>query len=172
MKKQLKKPFLMMAVTALVLVGTLKVGGAMAYFTTYSTASGSVQMNMGFTQTIPHEEVDSRGKHVSVENTGDYDCFVRVRAFAPSDITLSYQPEDSGWTDGGDGFWYYDQILPAGETTATKLNVSYTFPATDSEDAPAEFNVIVVEEYTPVLYKADGTAYADWNNVITADTAE
>lgn len=33
MKKQLKKPFLMMAVTALVLVGTLKVGGAMAYFT-------------------------------------------------------------------------------------------------------------------------------------------
>ena len=47
MKKQLKKPFLMMAVTALVLVGTLKVGGAMAYFTTYSTASGSVQMNMG-----------------------------------------------------------------------------------------------------------------------------
>ena len=30
MKKQLKKPFLMMAVTALVLVGTLKVGGAMA----------------------------------------------------------------------------------------------------------------------------------------------
>lgn len=137
MKKQLKKPFLMMAVTALVLVGTLKVGGAMAYFTTYSTASGSVQMNMGFTQTIPHEEVDSKGKHVSVENTGDYDCFVRVRAFAPSDITLSYQPEDSGWTDGGDGFWYYDQILPAGETTATKLNVSYTFPATDSEDAPA-----------------------------------
>ena len=122
--------------------------------------------------TLPHEEVDSRGKHVSVENTGDYDCFVRVRAFAPSDITLSYQPEDSGWTDGGDGFWYYDQILPAGETTATKLNVSYTFPATDSEDAPAEFNVIVVEECTPVLYKADGTAYADWNNVITADTAE
>ena len=41
-----------------------------------------------------------------------------------------------------------------------------------SEDAPAEFNVIVVEECTPVLYKADGTAYADWNNVITADTAE
>ena len=69
-------------------------------------------------------------------------------------------------------FLYYDQILPAGETTATKLNVSYTFPATDSEDAPAEFNVIVVEECTPVLYKADGTAYADWNNVITADTAE
>ena len=121
MKKQLKKPFLMMAVTALVLVGTLKVGGAMAYFTTYSTASGSVQMNMGFTQTIPHEEVDSRGKHVSVENTGDYDCFVRVRAFAPSDITLSYQPEDSGWTDGGDGFWYY--------SWSTDLPISCNNPA-------------------------------------------
>ena len=95
MKKQLKKPFLMMAVTALVLVGTLKVGGAMAYFTTYSTASGSVQMNMGFTQTIPHEEVDSRGKHVSVENTGDYDCFVRVKAFAP--VALTYLAPDGGW---------------------------------------------------------------------------
>lgn len=90
---------------------------------------------------------------------------------APSDITLSYQPEDSGWTDGGDGFWYYDQILPAGETTATKLNVSYTFPATDVR-MHRQNSMSVVEECTPVLYKADGTAYADWNNVITADTAE
>ena len=163
MKKQLKKPFLMMAVTALVLVGTLKVGGAMAYFTTYSTASGSVQMNMGFTQTIPHEEVDSRGKHVSVENTGDYDCFVRVRAFAP--VELSYNAPDGGWTDGGDGYWYYNDVLQAGQTTEKELNITYKFPSGDQK--PEEFNVVVIQECTPILYDEDGNAYADWDNVVT-----
>ena len=166
MKMQIKRP-LFLAVAALILVGTLTVGSAMAYFTTYSSAKGSVQMHMGFTETIPHEDVDSKGKHITIENTGDYDCFVRVRAFAPSEIALTYQSEDFGWTDGGDGFWYYDEILPAGEMTKTKLNVSYTFPKAEDEDSPESFNIVVIQECTPVLYKADGTAYADWTNVIT-----
>lgn len=156
-----------MAMAAMILVGTLTVKSAMAYFTTYASAKGSMQMHMGFTETVPREEVDSKGKHITVENVGDYDCFVRVRAFAPTEITLTYQAEDSGWTDGGDGFWYYDQILSAGKSTDTALNVSYTFPKTEDEDSPEEFNIVVIQECTPVLYKADGMAYADWTNTIT-----
>ena len=57
MRKLHKKPLIMAAAT-LALTGTLAVGSAMAYFTTYSTAGGGVKMNMGFTETVPKEDVD------------------------------------------------------------------------------------------------------------------
>lgn len=167
MRKLHKKPLIMAAAT-LALTGTLAVGSAMAYFTTYSTAGGGVTMNMGFTETIPNEEVDENGKHITITNTGDYDCFVRVKAFAP--VELTYNTPDGGWTDGGDGYWYYDEVLPAGETTSHELNITYKFPSGDEK--PEEFNIVVIEECTPVLYQEDGTPYADWNHVITSDSAQ
>ena len=96
MRKLHKKPLIMAAAT-LALTGTLAVGSAMAYFTTYSTAGGGVKMNMGFTETVPKEDVDENGKHITIENTGDYDCFVRVTAFAP--VKLTYNAPKGGWTD-------------------------------------------------------------------------
>lgn len=167
MRKLHKKPLIMAAAT-LALTGTLAVGSAMAYFTTYSTAGGGVTMNMGFTETIPNEEVDENGKHITITNTGNYDCFVRVKAFAP--VELTYNAPDGGWTDGGDGYWYYDEVLPAGETTSHELNITYKFPSGDEK--PEEFNIVVIEECTPVLYQEDGTPYADWNHVITGDSAQ
>lgn len=167
MRKLHKKPLIMAAAT-LALTGTLAVGSAMAYFTTYSTAGGGVTMNMGFTETIPNEEVDENGKHITITNTGDYDCFVRVKAFAPVDLT--YNAPDGGWTDGGDGYWYYGEVLPAGETTGKELNITYKFPSGDEK--PDEFNIVVIEECTPVLYQEDGTPYADWNHVITGDSTQ
>lgn len=167
MRKLHKKPLIMAAAT-LALTGTLAVGSAMAYFTTYSTAGGGVTMNMGFTETIPNEEVDENGKHITITNTGDYDCFVRVKAFAP--VELTYNAPDGGWTNGGDGYWYYDEVLPAGETTSHELNITYKFPSGDEK--PEEFNIVVIEECTPVLYQEDGTPYADWNHVITGDSAQ
>lgn len=96
MRKLHKKP-LVLAAAAIALTGSLTVGSAVAYFTTYATAQGGVTMNMGFTETKPHEEVDENGKHVTISNDGDYDCFVRVRAFAP--VELSYNvPEGDGQT--------------------------------------------------------------------------
>ena len=56
MRKLHKKP-LIMAAAALALTGTLAVGSAMAYFTTYTTAGGGVTMNMGFTETIPKQSI-------------------------------------------------------------------------------------------------------------------
>lgn len=88
MRKLHKKPLIMAAAT-LALTGTLAVGSAMAYFTTYSTAGGGVKMNMGFTETVPNEKVDEKGKHITIKNTGNYDCFVRVKAFAPKELTLT-----------------------------------------------------------------------------------
>lgn len=37
---------------------------------------------MGFTETTPTEEFSNWTKHVTVKNTGDFACFVRVKALA------------------------------------------------------------------------------------------
>ena len=169
MRKLHKKPLIMAAAT-LALTATLAVGSAMAYFTTYSTAGGGVKMNMGFTETVPKEEVDKDGKHITIENTGDYNCFVRVKAFAPVEVGLTYNAPYGGWTAGDEGYWYYDDVLPAGKTTEQELNITYKFP--EGNDKPEEFNIVVIQECTPVLYKEDGTPYADWNHVITDDSTQ
>lgn len=169
MRKLHKKPLIMAAAT-LALTGTLAVGSAMAYFTTYSTAGGGVKMNMGFTETVPKEEVDENGKHITIENTGNYDCFVRVKAFAPKELTLTYNAPGGGWTAGDEGYWYYDKVLPAGKKTETELNIKYTFPSRD--DKPEEFNIVVIQECTPVLYDEDGNPYANWNHVIKDDSTQ
>ena len=166
MRKLHKKPLIMAAAT-LALTGTLAVGSAMAYFTTYTTAGGGVTMNMGFTETIPNETVDKDGKHVTITNTGDYDCFVRVTAFAP--MKLTYTTPNGGWKAKDDGYWYYEGVLPAGETTP-ELNISYKFP--EGKDKPEEFNIVVIQECTPVLYDKDGNPYADWNHVIKDDSTQ
>ena len=59
MRKLHKKP-LVLAVAAIALTGSLTVGSAMAYFTTYATAGGGVKMNMGFTTTVPDEKIDEK----------------------------------------------------------------------------------------------------------------
>ena len=74
MRKLHKKP-LVLAAAAIALTGSLTVGSAMAYFTTYATAGGGVKMNMGFTTTVPDEKIDEKGKHVTIINKGDYDCW-------------------------------------------------------------------------------------------------
>ena len=77
---------------------------------------------MGFTKTVPDEQIKSDGKHVTISNTGKYDCFVRVKAFAP--VSLGYKA-DKNWSKGADDYWYYSDILPAGQTRATGITIKY-----------------------------------------------
>lgn len=161
---------------AVTLTASLSVGSALAYFTTYCTAEGSYKMSMGFPETEIHEHVES-GKHITIENIGQYDCYVRVKAFAPEGVTLNYVPEeDSGWIGYGDDgyweddYWYYNSILRPGETTP-ELLIQYIFPEDKDQDPgndtrPDEINIVVVHECTPVLYDEEGNPYADWNNAV------
>ena len=165
MRKLHKKPLIMAAAT-LALTGTLAVGSAMAYFTTYSTAGGGVKMNMGFTETVPKEDVDENGKHITIENTGDYDCYVRVKALAGSKYQdgLQYSDSDGKWTPGEDGYYYYSDPIAPGESTSV-LDIRI-----DSKESDASFNVVVVQESTKVLYNENNEPYADWTQI--ADTSE
>lgn len=167
MRKKFNKKPIVLAAAAFVLTGTLAVGSAMAYFTTFVTAEGSVPLNMGFTETEVEDEVDSAGKHISIKNTGDYDCFVRVKVF--STIELGYHVGD-GWEQEG-GYWYYRDILPAGGSTS-ELLATFDYPKNTDEDKTEEFNIIVVHECTPVIYNEMGNPSGDWNNTIIPNSTE
>ena len=138
----------------------------MAYFTTYTAASGGVTLNMGFSETIPKEDFSNWTKHVSVENTGDYDCYVRVKALAGSKYQdgLQYSDSDGKWTPGEDGYYYYSDLIAPGESTSV-LDIRI-----DSKESDASFNVVVVQESTKVLYNENNEPYADWTQI--ADTSE
>ncbi len=71
------------------------------------------------------------------------------------------------WILGEDGFYYYQKILNAGETT-TDLNIHINGVSTDVDEE--DFNVVVVYECTRVLYDEEGNLLeADWHKTIEPD---
>lgn len=126
-----------------------------AYFTAYAVASGSFSV-LAEMDTQLQEEFEGQVKTVRVENTGQTDCYVRVRAFSGSGIELVY--EGDGWVKGAGDYWYYGEPLAAGKLTKP---LAITIKKAEDTALPEEFEVAVVEEYTPVLYR-DGIPYGEW----------
>lgn len=154
--RRLSNKVLCLAAAGLVLAGTATVGSAYAYFTTYVQTSGKIAMELGRTETEIEEQVKDGMKIVQVKNTGEYACYVRVTAFAGSEYTLTYEDGGSGnWFDGGDGYWYYKELLQPGETTESmqiKLPSELFEHVTDEKD----LNVIVIQECAPESYDDAG----------------
>ncbi len=171
MKKNMSKKTISLLVVALLLVSSIGVGSALAYFTTYTQAKGGIQLDLEFADTDINETVEPGQKVLSVKNAETAEaCFVRIKVIVTEEYTnklLFSEPENAGkWTPGDGGYYYYSDIVePNGETS--KLVVSLTGI---SEIAKDDFNVIVIQESTPVLYKADGTPYADWS--VKAEVSE
>ena len=136
-------------VLALVVLSTT---AAYAYFTDYEEAKGGAKISLKG-QTEVTEVADNKHKDITVENQDDADMIVRVQVFGEK---LEYVPGE-GWTDGKDGFWYYDSILKPGESTST---LTVNIP----QDIDHDFDVVVVHESSRVVY--DGT---DENNVVKPD---
>ncbi len=86
MKRRFYKISCTLFAAALALTAVTEVGRALAYFTAYTTASGEAALHLSFPTTTTTETVSSWTKHVTIQNTGDVDCYVRVRAFAGEDI--------------------------------------------------------------------------------------
>ena len=98
MKKYLDKRTLCLAGAAILLAGSTAVGSAMAYFTTYATASGGAEVSLGFTQTIPEETIYNGAKHIVIKNQGDYGCFVRVKVLTGDQYKDILDIHGDGWT--------------------------------------------------------------------------
>ena len=163
---------------ALALLGAAgaQAGTSGAYFTTYVTAQGGYPLEMGTTTQL-HEDYDNWEKYVSMANTGSQPCFVRVKAFAGSQFTLNYINDSGLWSEGEDGYWYYQEVLQPGQSTGNeqdkadprnlRIGIQFDHAAVDSS-----FNVVVIQEWTPVLYDADGNPYADWNLKVEREADE
>ncbi len=168
MKKYLDKRTLCLTGAAILLAGSTAVGSAMAYFTTYATASGGAEVSLGFTQTVPEEKIYDGAKHIVIKNQGDYGCFVRVKVLTGDKYKNILDIHGDGWTKDAqpdnEGFYFYTykEMLPPDGSTA-ELTAEIKVESLESTD---DFNVIVVQESTPALYDEKGNPYADWNVIL------
>ena len=149
---------------ALVMVLGASVGESLSYFTTYVTAQGGHTIYLRNVNVWVDETVDGNTKQIVMRNTGEEECFVRVRVICGSLVELDFANTEAGWYDGGDGYWYYSDPLPVGGASTT-LRTAITFKGGTDRD----YNVIVIGEATPVLYDQNGNAYADWTKKARVD---
>ena len=86
-----------------------------------------------------------------------------MRAFYSGLVSIEYKNVGGGdgWYDGGDGYWYYRPVLKA-HSTSSQLDVKITVPEEFDKDT---FNVVVVQECTPVIYDDAGNPGAEWDTV-------
>ncbi len=156
-----------MLAAAMVLSATIA-GPAESYFTTYVTAQGGYTLRLHDVEVIPHESVDANVKNISVQNTGESECYVRVRVVSGQQVPVAYA--GAGWTDGGDGYWYYGDVVAPNAITGV-LAATITLPTSSPEKPIPEgtaVNVVVVTECTKVLYdengeaRPNGPAYMGW----------
>ena len=155
---------------------------SLSYFTTYVSASGGRNVTLG-ESTYLEEDVKPEGgilrKEVQVLNTGETDCYIRVKVFAGSQVNQTEkQPAISvtggGWgLNGEDGFWYYGEAVPAGGSTQV-LTVEITPPTEEDRESLGieSFDVIVIQECTRVRYDEGGNAYADWDAAAVTEEGE
>lgn len=160
------KQVILLSAVSLFMIAVVDFKDAAAYFTTYVSAGGSEIVHMG-AQTELHEDVSDMTKHISVTNASQInDCFVRVKVFHGGQLEVTYADRsESGdlWTfSQEDGYWYYGPILPAGAST----EILDARIGDLSEDFDREsFQVVVIQECTPVIYDEEGNPAADWNTV-------
>lgn len=158
MKAVLKKKSVLIAALAFLLIGT-GVAATLAYLSsetpilinTFTVGNVTTEIDEPF-EPITNTEFK---KEPSVKNTGENDCYVRARVVASPEDALSLTGFSSKWTfDETDGFYYYIEVLPAGEQTDpifTKVEVTDT-----SIDG---FEVTVYQEAVQtIVYKGNGDA--------------
>ena len=141
MKKFINKKFIV--VTALALLLFVTVGSTLAYIFTKtepvenkfdpSKVSCAVVENGNDPVSSGNVPVSSK-TNVQIKNTGDTDAYIRVavvvnwmsadgtRVWATkpvqgADYSISYNLNDNGWVDGGDGYYYYTQPVDPGDMT-------------------------------------------------------
>ena len=159
----MKKKGLLLTAACAALVLTASIGSAFAYFSTYEKALGGYEIHLGDYEEITEDFSDWTKKVVvtSRQDSKD-DVYVRIKAFAGSQVALQYSG-DTRWSPAADGYYYYSDVLKPGESTSEIDVLINNIPQGVDPDS---FNVVVVYEATAVRYNADGTPYADWTQTL------
>ena len=165
---------LLLAVTALLIIPAI--GKTVSYYSDTET-----QVNhavMGFNEIEIEEDYDEPeevepgdvvAKVVKVKNTGNGDCYVRVKAVFSHSLTGEKCNVDWNTTDftyhSDDGYWYYNRILHNGETTPalmTRIKIGEDI-ATGIEDLPEIKMIVYAESVQSKLFADADEAWAFFN---------
>ncbi|MBQ2040609.1 MAG: hypothetical protein II482_00525 [Lachnospiraceae bacterium] len=147
----MKKNKLLLTALAVILAMGVMVAPALAYFTAHTEAAGGIALDLGHQTTIDEEFYDW-GKIISVNNEGPESCYVRVQAFSSERLEVK---ASGAWTDGGDGWWYYNDIVDAGEST-TPLDVAISDKSEKELVDGQIVDVAIVYESMKVVYDENG----------------
>jgi len=119
MKKLIKKKNILI----ITLVFAVCIMASVTY--SFYTDNESIQNNMllGYSEAKIYEEFEDNEKDVWVENIGTTPLLVRINAkmictngdiaLDASKIAEATYPNPTEWIDGGDGWYYYNKILPS-----------------------------------------------------------
>lgn len=172
------------------LAATAVIGGTLAYFTDDAEATNTFTVgNVDITLTEPNWEGtgsqdapevypgEPLAKDPTVTNSGANPCFVRIKVEGLDCLTpagmITYRTDyvtgklGTHWVDGGDGYFYYDQVLAVGDTTDALFDQIVIPTDLKNGDAETEFNVVVTAE----AVQAQG-AKASWAAVQNMTVAE
>lgn len=138
MKKNHRKSFLLLIAIAALLIMT--VGGTVAYLVTSAGPVVNTFEPVKVTTDID-EDFDDKTvkKDVKITNTGDIPVYVRAKVVAnwcdkdrnivaPWKDNITYN--ETNWTKGSDGYWYYKGAVAAGDSTKNLFD-SYSYKSTD-----------------------------------------
>ena len=177
--KRFSKYTVIFAMLALLLVLAVGVQSSMAYFTSYAQGEGGAVVTLTHREELT-EEVTGLAKAITITNNAEdsQPVFVRARAYVGTEFEpfFNYTP-GNGWRDGGDGWWYYDEVLNPGDST-TVLNAALDdLPVDDNgmlvlgdnKLKQNQVNVVVVYESTLALYQYQGNGvyvpFASWETL-------
>lgn len=185
MKKKVVTLCLVLALAAIAIAG-----GTIAYFTDTANADNVFTVgNVDITLTEPNWEGqgskdapeaypgEALAKDPTVKNDGENPCFVRISvtgldSLAPAgDIIYRTGYVDNklgdNWEDGGDGYFYYNQVLNVEETTDALFDQIVMPTDLTNGNAETEYKVVV----TAQAVQAQG-AKPSWTAVQSMSVAD
>ena len=151
----------------ILMTAMISVPSTLAYFTAYTRIKGTVSVVLNETCDFkeekgkdPEDKDDDTyyDKIVTITAGEDSDpIFVRVRAFASSEIQERLEYVTKGeWTES-DGWYVYNDVLYANDKAVMRILI-------DKINLDEEtFNVSVVYEYIPAIVNENGEFVPDWN---------
>ncbi len=166
MKSLLKKKNVLIALLAVLLIGT-GVAATLAYLSS-ETPTLTNTFTVGNVTTKIEEEFkpvdyDLYDKNPKVRNTGENDCYVRVRVVCSPENALELLKKDTVNWEEKDGYFYYKSILKApGEGVPGDVTTPIFEQVQVKEDKIDEidgFEVTVYQEAVQtIVYKGNGDA--------------
>ena len=169
MKVKMKKNIGIVVLIVIVCVAIIKSGTSLAYFfadkgheTSYQLAKIDTEIDEDFQQITQQLYT----KNPKVKNIGDSDAIVRVRIeITPSsqkdNLEFIDQDNQSQWKQEDDGYYYYQNVLKAGEETDTLFDQVKIKDIEKMED----FDIIVYHEaIQTIVYDEKGNSISSVEN--------